>query len=755
MVPSFDGAPRVRRRCLCVLALSLGLLASFGVRANQDQQPVFRTSATMVTVDAVVVDKDGRHVLDLTASDFEVLQSGKVQSLQHAVYVPLSGRGHGTGSRVAASEERANPAGGAPDIRQTAAGPLTVGEALRARAAPAGRTVAVVVDDLGMSFESTVAARAALRKFVDEQVQPDDLVAILRTAGGVGALQQFTTDRRILHAAVDRVRWTVISRSGVAAFAPVSPPAGLDPEPVDPSRQDISERAIGGQHAELGSPYGEDSEENLRGNALTGGSLGALEFVVRGVEQLPGRKAVLFISEGFDLFNRKGQAKVFNAFVRLMDRANRAGVVVYTMDARGLETGRLTAEDHPMPPPPLSGVPGNDGDRAMRDLLMGHDARRQAIIRNTEEALHYLAWQTGGFALLNSNDLLGGMRRVLDDLRGYYLLGYEAPAGTPRNWDPGRVIVRVTRPGLRVRSRQGFFGPADPALEKDTVGDPLMMAALSPFSAGDLAVRLTALFGHDMATGNYVRSLLFIDAADVQFAAGAEGRHEASLDIIQLAVGDNGMVLGDWSRTLTLSLTDDQLRDARARGIVYSTRMTVKKPGAYQVRVGVRDTRSAALGSASHFLEIPEVGGGRLAVSGVLVRDAGTSAADARSAATGEDAAGGARETLGEPSLRIFQRGTDVVYAYEIYDGLDADNAAHLEMSTSLLRDGRVLYESPWSAVRARPRTGDTRVIPIAGRLSLGADVPHGPYTLQVSVSQNENGRRRMRADGWVDLEVQ
>ncbi|HZA36006.1 MAG TPA: hypothetical protein VE505_13800, partial [Vicinamibacterales bacterium] len=98
---------------------------------------------------------------------------------------------------------------------------------------------------------------------------------------------------------------------------------------------------------------------------------------------------------------------------------------------------------------------------------------------------------------------------------------------------------------------------------------------------------------------------------------------------------------------------------------------------------------------------------------------------------------------------------TDVVYAYEIYDGLDADNAAHLEMSTSLLRDGRVLYESPWSAVRARPRTGDTRVIPIAGRLSLGADVPHGPYTLQVSVSQNENGRRRMRADGWVDLEVQ
>jgi hypothetical protein len=183
--------------------------------------------------------------------------------------------------------------------------------------------------------------------------------------------------------------------------------------------------------------------------------------------------------------------------------------------------------------------------------------------------------------------------------------------------------------------------------------------------------------------------------------------------------------------------------------------MTVKTPGAYQVRVGVRDTRSAAVGSASHFLEIPKVGTGRLALSGVLVRDAGNGRADERATPPADDGAGAVRATLGEPSLRIFQHGTDVVYAYEIYDGLGAAQAAQLEMSTSLLRDGRVLYESPWSAVRAQPRTADTRVIPIAGRLSLGADVPNGPYTLQVSVSQNDRGRRRVRADGWVDLEVQ
>jgi hypothetical protein len=173
MVPSFDRAPRVRRRCFCVLALALGLLASGGLRANQDQQPVFRTSATMVTVDAVVMDKDGHHVVDLTASDFEILQSGEVQSLQHALYVPLLGPGHGTASGLATSERPADrPAGGARDSRQTVAGPISVRKALRARAAPAGRTIAVVVDDLGMSFESPSSAVRAKPRTGDTRVIP-------------------------------------------------------------------------------------------------------------------------------------------------------------------------------------------------------------------------------------------------------------------------------------------------------------------------------------------------------------------------------------------------------------------------------------------------------------------------------------------------------------------------------------------------------------------------------------------------------
>ena len=84
------------------------------------------------------------------------------------------------------------------------------------------RTVALVVDDLGLSFASTYEIRKAVRKFVDSQILPEDLVAIVRTAGGVGALQQLTTDKRVLHAAIDNIRWTATSRFGIGPFTPVN-----------------------------------------------------------------------------------------------------------------------------------------------------------------------------------------------------------------------------------------------------------------------------------------------------------------------------------------------------------------------------------------------------------------------------------------------------------------------------------------------------------------------------------------------------
>ncbi len=92
--------------------------------------------------------------------------------------------------------------------------------------------------------------------------------------------------------------------------------------------------------------------------------------------------------------------------------------------------------------------------------------------------------------------------------------------------------MRVKRPGLHVRSRQGFFGPAAPDESEPAANNPLLVAALSPFGSGDITVRLTTVFGHDGTRSSFVRSLLFIDPADVPFSRDTDGRYVADLQLM-------------------------------------------------------------------------------------------------------------------------------------------------------------------------------------------------------------------------------
>src|SRR4029078_13665370 len=142
-------------------------------------------------------------------------------------------------------------------------------------------------------------------------------------SAGAGTRQKFTTNRRLLCAAIDSVRFSLQSRKGVAAFAAITP----------------------GSSTALVGAVGQDIDE-LRAEMNTAGRPGALECVLRGIEALPGRKSVVFVSEGFDLGIRDAKiSRTWSAFTRVMDRAHRARVVVYTMDARGLQTSLGTAAD--------------------------------------------------------------------------------------------------------------------------------------------------------------------------------------------------------------------------------------------------------------------------------------------------------------------------------------------------------------------------------------------------------------------------
>src|SRR6185295_7902697 len=117
------------------------------------------------------------------------------------------------------------------------------------------------------SFPSTHFVRRALKQFVDQQMQPGDLVAIIRTSGGIGALQQFTSDKRRLYAAIDHIRWYPAGRSEVGAFAPPTP-GKLGKEDDDKVKE----------------------LDEFRSDLFSVGTLGAISYVVRGLSDLPDRK---------------------------------------------------------------------------------------------------------------------------------------------------------------------------------------------------------------------------------------------------------------------------------------------------------------------------------------------------------------------------------------------------------------------------------------------------------------------------------
>ena len=536
--------------------------------------------------------------------------------------------------------------------------------------------LAIVVDDLGLSFESIAYVRTMLTRYVDTMVAPGDLVAITRTSGSIGTLQQFTTDRRLLHAAVDRVRWSPNSRKGVGPFDANLP--GL-------------ERGAGPRcWTEHQRPAGRDGHDRHARRP---------RYVLRGIESLPGRKSVVFVSEGFDLGIRDQKvSRTWSEFTRVMDRANRAGVVVYSMDARGLQTGLSTAGD------------GGDVERKrLRELL------------DSQESLVYLAQQTGGFAVLNTNDLAAGMSRVIDDTRGYYLLGFDTSIAADERWDPNDIRIRVKRRGLSVRARRGLFGPADKVRPREVApADPLVAATLSPFAASAIDMRLTTLFAHDKTAGSYVRSLFFIDPAGLTFAVGADGRHEADMSLLLLAIGDNGRAVAQARLHVPLRLDDEAYAVMRQRGLLYSTRVAIKEAGGYQIRAAVQDDRSKAIGTSAQFVEVPKVGKDHVALSGVVMMDVAVGwhrARPARRTATAMRTDVIADGVLGEPAIKI---SSPAAKSPTRSRSTTAAARARRGFSTraTLIRDGKPFFTTPPAPVSV---AADVRSpVPVGGRLSLG-----------------------------------
>jgi VWFA-related protein len=688
---------------------------------------VVRITTNLVQVDAVVTDKKGKPITDLRPEEIEIREDGRPQKVTNFSYVSLE------------SSEAAQPARPSDKPLDKNAPPIPP---VRLRPEQVRRTIALVVDDLGLSFESTYFVREALKKFIDQQMQPDDLVAIIRTGGGIGALQQFTSDKRQLYAAVEKVKWNLSGRGQISTFAPI----GGDP----------LGGALSGDAAD-GVPDRQTSEDidQFREDLFAVGTLGALNYIVRGLRELPGRKSIVLISDGIKIFNTdlSRGSRILTALRRLTDLANRASVVIYTMDARGLQVLGMTAAD--------------DTGGMSPDQIEQRLSSRRSDFFDSQSGLIYLAQQTGGLAIRNSNDLSGGIRRVLEDQKGYYLIGYR-PDDSTFDTVSGRrkfhkLSLKVNRPGkFNVRMRNGFYGITDEeaVAVRLTPIQQLLGALTSPFGAAGVHLRLTSLFGNDPKLGSYMRSLLHIRARDLTFTEEPDGAHQSVFEVIAITFGDNGMVIDEIGRTHTIRVKGKTYERILKDGFVYHLFVPSKKPGAYQLRAALRDQASARVGSASQFVEVPDIKKNRLTVSGILIRGISPQAFKKDGTALSNQEQNSVDQVdemdpIANAAVRQFHSGYVIECGFFIYNAQieKVSGKPNIQFQLRLFRDGQPIFAGKEIPLDLTNQPDLKRLKAGAG-IQLGTEMVPGEYVLQIVVTDLLAKEKHRVTSQWIDFEI-
>ena len=458
-----------RRGLTSALVVCVALLPT-SVQPLQ-QPPAFPTQAEIVTVDVVVLDRDGKPVPGLERSDFVVKEDGRPQAVTAFEAV-----------------EATAPALVAPET--TTARPSTARVATNVAGPATRRTFAIVFDDLHVGDLNVAQARRAVEAFVEKDVRSGDRLVLFTVsdgrfwatsrggedAGWREALQRVRSHQpqpqllgcRVTHYEAMRIEEfddAAVSAMVARRLALLCPEDRLKAEAAaaarvaSPVAAETGERGSAHTGAKIALVYSQ-------ARALLGRSLRVVREIVRSLGASAGRKSLVLVTEGFPV------DPSIDLFREVREQAARSNVVLHFLDARGLATG----------PEFLSAA----GTTSVPDRDVGLTV---ALWKLEDGGAKALAQETGGL-VLQTNDLVAGLETVADESRAYYLLGYE-PANAKRDGRYRKLRVEVLRPGLEVRARAGYFAPK--GREKPAPEATVVQRALkNPFDADGIPLRLAA-----------------------------------------------------------------------------------------------------------------------------------------------------------------------------------------------------------------------------------------------------------------------
>jgi VWFA-related protein len=563
-------------------ALASTCLAAAVAAQQPAQPPTFRTRVDLVQVDVVVLDENGNHVRGLTASDFEVFDRKKPQTI--AAFDEVS---------HTRADERAAPAF-PPTLRMDVASNRT---------AQADRLVVMVIDDLHIYKGRTDRARELAREIVG-QLGPQASMAVLFTSGGNST--EVTEDRSVLLAAVETLKARQSWRR---------PHQAIDRQrvgPIDPEADigSVLKRIDAAQNATLQEFFENMTQYKTLQDAAR--MIGAGD--VR-------RKAFVMVSEGigkdltgvFDSAVTPSEARCPQcvgyhdiALHQMMESMRRSNVATYIIDPRGhVSPQQLALEAFPSVVSGLGDDPASGG------------FRWDNPIRQAQDGLTIMAEASGGFAVTDTDDFTSGLGRIIEDLDHYYLLGFYPAEPKGRGYRP--LDVRIPgHPEWTLRFRKGYQPGGPPPEPKNR--NPLVALSAGVMPKTDLPLRLTAI--PLPGEGRTARVALALEvSAPVQALQDADDRLRDDLKYEVLAVNaKRSKVTSVFSLHGRLTLSPADRRRARPDTVIYQVGETIQlAPGRYQLRVSAMSAKLAKGGSVYLDIEVPDFQAAPLGISGLAV----------------------------------------------------------------------------------------------------------------------------------------
>ena len=668
-----------------------------GQTKPSDQDEPVRLRTELIEVQVVVTDKQGRVIEDLKKEDFELLEQGRPQEV---TFFSLE--------RINVQPTRSAPGEGPPGLNPSKRS---------AEAAGPSRSIVLFFDTPHLSGPSLIRSKISMKQFIDEQVSDRDTVVIAACSGVFGVFKNPVRNRLAIHRLIERITDFDTSRqSNFTPYIAAMVKQG-DRAAFELAVQILSEEL--GIDAVFASAMvrGRASEVLEIESYKRQSTLDVLNAVAERVAAMSGQRLLALLSDGFTLrdFNGTPDSGHLQSSI---SKAVRAGVIIHSIDVRGLEVAaEFDASRRGLTAPAMIGRLSSYMSSSAKDR---------------QDGINALAQDTGGKAFFNTNDLKLAVQKAVDLNRTYYALAYY-PADDKGSKEFRKITVRIkSHPEYEVRAQKGYLA-SDLKKPKEKKREPspqqrLFTEIAKPLPATDIGVSASANYFEVGSDVEQVSLQAVIDGTDLNYIE-QNGRLLLELEMAAAVFDRTGRPVKTLTETIRGSLSQQEADEAKRTGFHYTKRIPLK-PGLYNVRIGLRELSTDRIGTATTWLEVPNRDSGKLTLSAILLTKDSSEATKSAGSAQGSAA-------LATGSYRA---GSPILYYLLIYN---ARGESDLKMQWDIAEAGKMIHQTEWQPVTSRVIGRDKKGLEIGGRLAL--TLQPGVYELRITVTDSKSRQTAKR----------